>query len=153
MLCSCASQGNKVFPTGILLNNPGNIRHSDDEWYGKTRFQNNKKFVRFSQPLYGIRALMKTLKTYEQIHGIHTINSIIKRWAPSVENNTSAYIIDVCDRTGIPQHVLIDITDKNVMIKLAKAIVIHENGVGAPLINWYSDSLYAQAADMVLGEE
>jgi len=72
---------------------------------------------------------MKTLITYEDIHGFNTIDSIIYHWAPPSENNTGAYINEVSRRTGIPHSVLIDVKNIDVLIALAKAITMKENGI------------------------
>ncbi len=142
-----------MFPEEIRLNNPGGIIHTHhDHWKGMAKHQGNKKFVRFSTPVYGLRATMKTLITYEEVHGYHTIESMITRWAPPSENNTAAYIRDVSERTGIPRDVLIDITDKKVLISITKAIVHHENGYpphGMPPF-WYTEEQYQIAADSAL---
>lgn len=142
-----------MFPLPIQLNNPGALRHADNDWVGMTLLQNNKSFVRFSTPKYGLRALMKTLVTYENLYGFNTIESIITRWAPKNENNTAAYIADVSKRTGIPRDVLIDLTDIDNLIKLAKAITMHESGK-PPYDDmppfWYTEATYHAAAISVL---
>ncbi len=145
-----------MFPEEIRLNNPGGIEHvAHEHWEGMTRLQNNKKLVRFSTPHYGLRATMKTLVTYEELHGFHTITSIITRWAPPSENNTAAYIKDVSERTGIPPNILFDITDKAILISVTKAIVHHENGF--PPSNmppfWYTDREYELAAESALQQD
>lgn len=77
---------------GVRNNNPGNIRRSRDPWQGLSGAQTDTAFFVFTSPAYGIRALAKTLITYQDKHGLRTIEDIIARWAPSNENNTAAYI-------------------------------------------------------------
>lgn len=144
-----------MFPTGIILNNPGNIEKTDDSWLGMTRLQDNKHFVRFSSPKYGIRAIMKIILSYEDFYGINTINRIITRWAPPSENNTEAYIRDVSNRTGISPNILIDLSQPENLMSLAQAIVVHENGL--PPLNmptkWYEEVTYHEAAILALHGE
>ena len=60
---------------------------------------------------------------------ICTIADFIKRWAPSNENNTLAYILSVCKYLGIPSVFVPDVNDRETMCALAAAISKHENGV------------------------
>lgn len=76
---------------GIRNNNPANIRKGD-KWLGLSPVQVDRAFCQFSSMVYGVRALIKTLHTYVTKHGLHTIDEIINRYAPSNENNTQAYI-------------------------------------------------------------
>ncbi len=143
-----------MFPEGVRLNNPGNIRHSHDKWHGESRLQDNKKFVRFLTPQSGIRAMMKILLTYEDVYRITTISSIIMRWAPPAENNTQAYIDDVSVRMGIPSHMMLNMHDPDTLISLSQAIVTHENGHshGSMPIYWYEEVVYHEAAMQALNE-
>lgn len=144
-----------MFPTPILLNNPGALEHTHDHWEGMTRLQDNKRFVRFISPKYGIRGMMKTLRTYESAYCFTTINTIITRYAPPSENNTEAYIIDVSTRTGMSRNQVLDLNDIDVLIKLAKAIVMHENGHPPDRMpaNWYSEVIFHEAAVLALKED
>ena len=121
-------------PRGIRNNNPGNIRHTTDNWVGARSTQTDRDFVQFKSPEYGIRAMYKTLMTYKNAHGINTIRGIITRWAPpfdvktgKVLNDTDAYIKDVMKDLGMwPDAAL---TTKDQYVKLIKSIIKHENGV------------------------
>lgn len=113
---------------GINLNNPGNIRHSDSQWAGASAQQPDSRFVAFDTPEDGIRALTKTLRTYNKKHGLRTVSGLIGRWAPPEENNTDGYIRHVSDRLGVAPGQPLDLDDERVLTKLAKAITRHENG-------------------------
>lgn len=141
-----------MYPLGIRINNPGNIERADDEWLGMARLQNDPRFIRFLSPQYGLRAMMKILLTYEEEHGVDTIARIIARWAPYRENDTDAYIYDVSRRTGIPPNFALDMRDIDTLIKISKAIVIHENGHPPENMppEWYSEYTYHAAAMMAL---
>jgi hypothetical protein len=142
-----------MFPNGILLNNPGNIRHSHDRWHGEARLQDNKVFVRFLSPHDGLRAMMKTLLTYEDLYRITTVRLVIERYAPPSENATEAYICDVANRMHVSPNVFIDLDNIDVLIDLAKAITMHENGHPPDYMPtyWYDEATYHEAALDALG--
>lgn len=86
---------------GIRNNNPGNIDYnSANQWQGQLPHDPNieKRFCRFESEIYGIRALMKLLSNYHK-NGYQSVYRTIDRWAPNVENNTSAYIKGGCRST------------------------------------------------------
>lgn len=144
-----------MYPGGILRNNPGNLVKTHDTWVGMTRLQEHERFVRFIQPIYGIRAMMKTLLTYQNKHELNTISKIITRWAPPRENNTPKYIHNVSMDSGFAPDAPINLHNKYTLIEIVKAIVIQENGTGQGRLPvfWYEDSVYQDAAEMALGEE
>ena len=115
---------------GIRNNNPGNIRLSSTKWQGQVApaQQTDSSFVQFSNAIYGIRALAKILSNYASQYGLTTISGIISRWAPSSENDTSAYINAVSAQTGFPPDQSLDLTDPSVLANLTAAIITHENG-------------------------
>jgi hypothetical protein len=77
-------------PRGIRNHNPGNIRRNGDPWQGLAKDQTDREFFTFQSAVYGIRALARLLITYQDKYGLCTIETIIGRWAPAVENNTKA---------------------------------------------------------------
>jgi hypothetical protein len=88
----------------------------------------------FTSPVWGIRALARTLLTYSRIYpqdtprDIDTVREIVNRWAPPVENDTGAYIAAVCKSTGFGPDQEIDVTDPDTMAALVVAICRQENG-------------------------
>lgn len=115
-------------PRGIRNNNPFNIKISTQQWKGKKLLENTDGiFEQFDTMIHGIRAGFIILKTYIDKYKLYTIESIIKRFAPSNENDTEAYIRAVCRDTGFERDILLffDVED---MLPLAKAIIKHENG-------------------------
>ncbi len=131
-------------PRGIRNNNPGNIRKSADKWQGMSAQQTDTAFVQFTAPVYGLRALAKLLQNYQAKYGLSTIRSIITRWAPPSENNTTAYINAVAAAVGQGADVAIDLYARpEILAKLMRAIVAHENG--ASWRDYYPESLYQQA--------
>lgn len=116
-------------PRGLRNNNPGNIRHSAIIWMGQSDEQSDPSFVHFDAPKYGIRALYKVLKTYQQKHGLKTIATMISRWAPPKENDTAAYARAVAEACGVDPDQAIDVVaNKQLAEKMVAAIVQHENG-------------------------
>lgn len=76
---------------GIKNNNPLNVRYSAlNRWQGLVG--NEKGFCKFVSLPFGLRAGIITLRTYINKHGLHTVEKIISRWAPTSENNTRSYI-------------------------------------------------------------
>jgi hypothetical protein len=111
---------------GERNNNPGNVRSVGGVvWQGQSIVQDDLDFVVFKASQYGIRAIARILRTYK-FQGLTTISQAIARWAPGSENDTNAYVTDVCDRCGIAAT---DVVDFDAIIALlVKAIIWHENG-------------------------
>lgn len=118
-------------PRGIRNNNPGNIEwNPNNNWKGLNPLSQSidSRFCVFTEPEWGIRALMKILKNYQVKYGLKTVTEIINRWAPSNENNTTAYIKHVCREMEVEPDEELNLSDKDTMIKLARGICKHENG-------------------------
>ena len=118
-------------PRGIRNCNPGNIRITKDKWQGLRSVQTDKEFFQFEAMKWGYRALIRTLQNYRRRHGCMTIADFIRRWAPSSENDTLAYIKAVCNQLGVPSVYVPDVDDRDTMCAFAAAISRHENGVEA----------------------
>ncbi|MDD3028850.1 MAG: structural protein P5 [Alphaproteobacteria bacterium] len=115
-------------PRGIRNNNPGNLRRSKDPWQGLAESQTDEYFFVFKTPIYGIRALARTLIAYQDEHSLRTISQIINRWAPTNENDTAAYIADVAKDTGFRADHPLNMHDYGSLKPLVTAIIKHENG-------------------------
>lgn len=118
-------------PRGIRNNNFGNIRRTKDKWLGLCKEQTDPAFFQFTEPKWGYRALLRTLQNYRRRHNCKTMADFIKRWAPSNENDTAAYIRSVCKQLQVPESYVPDVSDKDVMCAFAAAISKVENGVDA----------------------
>ncbi|WP_027721209.1 hypothetical protein [Maridesulfovibrio zosterae] len=112
-------------PRGIRNNNPGNIRHGE-KWDGLTEVQPDHSFCTFVSPEYGIRAMGKILLTYQHRYNLDTVAKIINRWAPPVENNTSAYAVHVAEVLDMDPDERISVHSN--LQGLVLAIIQHENG-------------------------
>ncbi len=84
------------------IHNPGNIRKSNDLFKGEVRPSSNANFKEFVNNEMGYRAMFKILNTYRN-KGYNTLFSIITRWAPPFDNNTSDYIYFVSNKMHVKQ--------------------------------------------------
>lgn len=121
-----------AIPRGIRNNNPLNIRKGDN-WQGLKEHQSDTQFAQFISTEYGLRAAFILLRNY--ISGFNgrtkpydTIEKIISRWAPSVENATEAYINHVSVRVGIHRATRIKFEDRQTMCRLVYAMAEVETG-------------------------
>lgn len=115
-------------PRGIRNHNPGNIRRNGDPWQGLAKEQNDREFFTFKSAIYGIRAVARLLITYQDKYGLCTIEGIITRWAPAIENNTTSYIQAVARNTGFSALQTLDMHRFEHLQPIVKAIIQHENG-------------------------
>lgn len=117
---------------GVRNNNPGNIDYNKaNAWQGQLGLERdvpNPRFARFDTPENGIRALGKLIRTYQNKHGLKTIEEIISRWAPGVENDTAAYVNQVAKAVGVAAHANINVNAVTLLRPLVQAIIRHENG-------------------------
>lgn len=117
-----------VTTRGVRNKNPGNIDRNATRWQGMADDQSSDpRFIVFKAPEWGIRAMARTLMTYQDRHACNTIRKIVNRWAPPVENNTEAYIKAVALAVGVKPNEPIDVDRMDVMLPLVKAIIAHEN--------------------------
>ncbi|TFF13750.1 structural protein [Pseudomonas sp. BCA14] len=133
---------------GVRNRNPGNIDYNPaNQWQGQLKPDPSveKRFARFDSPENGIRALGKTLLTYQRKYGLKTVKAIISRWAPSAENDTAAYVRAVEMSTGTQPGAEIDLTTPKVMTGFIKAIIHHENAGYA-----YPDAVLAEGVRRAL---
>jgi hypothetical protein len=115
-----------VLARGIRNNNPGNIRRTETRWQGERSEVTDPVFEEYETPEDGIRAMAVILRTYRVHHGLNTIEGIIARWAPPVENDTAAYADTVSRRMGVP--LTAELSDQDLPALIA-AIIQVENGI------------------------
>jgi hypothetical protein len=144
-------------PKGIRNNNPGNIEWGSP-WQGllPDDQRTDKRFCQFETAIDGIRAIARTLITYQDKRKaadgskIDSIQEIIERWAPPSDHNPTreyakgiAYLID---GVGVDDEV-IDVHTYEHLKPIVEGIIRHENGKG-PLKNdnsWYSKEIIDEA--------
>ncbi|MET3654093.1 hypothetical protein [Dyella japonica] len=124
-------------PLGLRQNNPGNLRTGPGGTFGS-----------YATPQDGLNALSNQLSLYFTGQSaaaghkkLQTVRDIVSTYAPSNENNTSAYIADVAGRLGVSPDAQLNLNDVATKAKLMQAITLHEQGR-----NPYSDAMYQQAA-------
>jgi hypothetical protein len=93
-----------------------------------------ERFCVFKQAKWGIRAIARTIITYQDKRkakdgsAIDTVQEIIDRWAPPIENDTDAYANYVRSKLYVERGEVVDVHSYKHMMPLVKAIVMHENG-------------------------
>lgn len=122
-----SSVGTATGPRGRRNNNWGNLRLTNTNWRGKVA-GTDTDFETFDTAENGVRAAAKQLKTYITRDGADTISSIISKWAPSNENNTTGYIQRVAQMTGYSPNEKITATDSKKIKNILKAIFTVELG-------------------------
>lgn len=120
---------------GFNANNPLNITRSSDKWVGAAP-ADDSDWARFTTPEAGIRAAVKVMQTYKKRYGIDTITKLISRWDPSRHDPVPQYIANVAKATGIDPNAKIDLSDRQTVGKLVRAMMKQEIG-GVP----YSDAV------------
>lgn len=117
-----------MVPRGIRNNNPLNIRKGNN-WQGERHPQTDAAFEEFVSLEMGLRAGFIILRNYLQKKPpLNTIGKIISRWAPTNENNTTAYIKEVSRRSGIEADAAVKFTEKNKMCRIVQAMCWVECG-------------------------
>lgn len=124
---------------GILNDNPGNLRLSNDKWQGLRPIQTDTEFFQFLDPSWGIRAMAVVLIGYYDKENLDTITDVINRYAPPSENNTNSYVADVSRYAVMTPTAKLNLHNYKDIMPLIKAIIYHENGEQP-----YSDSTINQ---------
>lgn len=107
--------------------NPGNIRKSDVTYKGE-KPSTDYAFKQFISMAWGFRAMFVLLDTYRRKHGLNTIQSMLNRYAPPSENNTTEYVNFVSSRAKIAEFSAIDTRNEKQMIPIVAAMARIENG-------------------------
>jgi hypothetical protein len=119
--------------SGIPRNNPGNLRYA-----GQTGATNEGGFASFPTLAAGIQAANRQLDLYAA-RGVNTIDAIVRKWAPSSENDTEGYIGRIVKATGKGAKEQLSAADRQ---RLLQAIFTNGEGnrvsldtVGSSLLN------------------
>lgn len=106
--------------------NPGNIEDGPFARRQPGYAGSDGRFAKFASPEHGFAAMQSLLGGYLR-RGKNTLSEIIGTWAPSSENNTSAYVAHVSRLTGLnpnqrvgPEH----------LANIARAMAVHEGYSG-----------------------
>lgn len=120
-------QRNKILPRGFRNNNPLNIRIGN-VWLGEVQVPTDPDFEQFVSMAYGIRAAFVLLRRYIRHYRRTTVPQVIAAWAPSTENNTTAYVDRVCSLSHIDPDATLHFEDREQMVQLISAMILVECG-------------------------
>lgn len=114
---------------GLRNNNVGNLVKTAIEWQGKIKHSQNTdaRFEQFTHLKFGIRAMLRDLVN-DISKGKNTVSKLISEYAPSFENNTTAYVDSVCKTLGIKADTKITKVNNDFLLVLARAIMKVELG-------------------------
>jgi hypothetical protein len=128
---------------GLRNNNPGNIEYDGTAWEGLANPPNDGVYCVFTDPVYGIRAMARTISNYIAVDGIaSTVTAIVSRYAPPAANDTVSYIADVDNQLGLtPGNDAVNLATD--LPSLVAAMIQHENG-----INPYSSATILQGINL-----
>lgn len=122
--------------------NPGDLRTlgQGQKWDGQIGIDNGPggPFCKFALREKGWRALSLLLRNYQNLHGLTTMREICARFAPSVENNTSAYETTVCAHMGVGPTEVVDMNSVTTNGSACVGIAIAEGGSRIP---WPQDEI------------
>ena len=137
----------KKMPRGIRNCNPLNIRRGSN-WRGLRAVQTDPAFCQFKSMLWGIRAAFRLMRN--NITGFggsrprrDTVEKLVSVWAPATENDTKAYIANVCKWAGCTPATHIDPHDDILIIRIARAMAKVECGV------WLDIELFNEAYELL----
>ena len=116
-----------TYINNMKRNNPFNIRVGNN-WQGEKDVP-EKAFEEFTELDYGLRAGFILLRNYANNYSLTTIEQIVYRFAPPIENNTENYIRVVCKMTGYDRDQELNLWDKGVLLNLAGAMIYMEQGI------------------------
>ena len=103
--------------------NPGNVVYvATNRWKGQIGFAGS--FCCFSSPVWGVRAMGVILRAYGR-RGM-TLAGGIARYAPSVENDTEAYVRAVVKASGVGGGRMLSGLSEAEMALVVKAMTVHE---------------------------
>jgi len=112
-------------------NNPGRIRSSKINWKGEVPCKpwHNSSFECFKSEMYGQRAALIILLNYQAVHKLYTIEKMIGRWAPPIENSTEAYVRYVAQAMGKHPSDFVDVLKRTEVTRMLLAMFRYETGL------------------------
>lgn len=111
-------------PRGIRNNNPLNLTYLP----GQGATGSDGRFGVFATMEQGITAEVRQLELYSSKYGLDTIGGLVGRWAPTGENNTSAYAASVAAAMHLDQNARLNMSDPATMSALVQAMSRVETG-------------------------
>lgn len=117
-----------MIPRGIRNNNPLNIRRGSN-WIGLSKTQNDPSFCQFDSMTYGLRAGLIIIRTYMTRYKLHSVHTIVSRWAPPKENDTDSYVKSVASMMKIHALQTFDFGDRARIVSLVASMCKVETGI------------------------
>lgn len=133
----------------IRNNNPGNIDRTRTQWEGMSQDQTDPRFVTFETPEMGVRAMARTLNTYNTRYNLNTIEGMVSRWAPPNENDTEGYINFVSEKTGIPRNRVVTLQENPEDMKKVITAMIEMEG-GQESANYFNSRIVDRGVNLAL---
>ena len=108
-------------------NNPGNVDYSKDidpKYGAKLEDGPSPRFAKFPTAGKGLSYLLSELNSpkFQNL----SISQAITLWAPSSENDTQAYVDDVCEKSTLTSGAVLSFLDAIQWLDLLRAIIEHE---------------------------
>jgi len=111
----------------IRNNNPGNLNFAGQTGASLETGVSSPRFAKFKTRSAGLAALARQLSIY-RMRGKDTIESIIRTYAPSSENDTNSYIAYLSKYMGVSPSARLDLKNPATMSKLMAGIANREGG-------------------------
>jgi len=106
--------------------NPCNLeRHEGVTWKGQRAVQTDPRFVQFLTVPYGYRATAIILDNYQRLHGLYTIDGMIRRWSETYQDVYVANVSRACGVKPFEHFILRAGLHTRAMLR---AMTVQENG-------------------------
>lgn len=133
-----------MIPLGIRINNPGNLRSVPGvNWVGQSGEQEG--FCVFSSALLGIRAL--AIDLYNANLRFKSVALMVAHYAPPNENNTAAYINNLCAFLDVQPDDTIFLSNQSFAALYIRGVIVQEQGYMDPPVEteWFAPSVISGA--------
>jgi len=114
---------------GIRNNNPTNLENAGIQWQGLVG--TDGPYCVFDTMENGIRAAAINLRNYWRLHGINTVDGIVRRWSSTDQD---AYVSHVSTWLGVDPNDALDMEDASVRTQILQAMTRQEEGLPAELL-------------------
>ena len=114
---------------GIRNNNPTNLEDAGIAWQGL--IGTDGPYCKFDTMANGIRAAAINLRNYWRLHGLNTVDAIVRRWSSTDQD---AYVANMSAWLGVDSQEALDMEDAGVRAHLLQAMTRQEEGAVAELL-------------------
>lgn len=118
----------RELPRGLRNHNPGNLEASPgNPWLGETECASESRFACFHRPVWGIRAMARTLHNYQTRHGLDTVAEVAQRYVGG--DRPEVWSRNVAAASGLDPHEPLNLTDEDTLVQVVKGIIQAETGL------------------------